>query len=294
MPKFSTEELAFFKAESGAYSVVTAREAEGDKSVTIVQDEKSVLFKCYSEDSFARAGGAKPNGNLETKKFYVIDPETREYSERDISVKYPKADKNELRLYFNRPSGFYPLSGQNWFIFTRKGERLPFIGAVDENKLDFFIKQDQDNIFEQEWELDQDDTEYQKSISSLKVQEEAREYQVTKHNRNAALGAQAIKEANYKCQIDSNHLTFISRVSGQQFMEVHHLIPVSKSDDFEYSLDVESNLIVLCPNCHRCIHYGDIDSKKKLLNRFYNERISLLNSSGIFIELAKLLRYYGI
>ncbi|MCE0554185.1 restriction endonuclease [Bacillus thuringiensis] len=33
--------------------------------------------------------------------------------------------------------------------------------------------------------------------------------------------------------------------------------------DFENSLDVVGNIVSICPNCHRLIHYGRDKDKKK-------------------------------
>ncbi|WP_158138911.1 hypothetical protein [Vibrio metschnikovii] len=49
--------LQAFNATQGAGSEVTIREATGDKSVTIDQSEKAVLFQIYPSTTFTRAGG---------------------------------------------------------------------------------------------------------------------------------------------------------------------------------------------------------------------------------------------
>lgn len=111
----------------------------------------------------------------------------------------------------------------------------------------------------------------------------------------AGIGAQhsalkrAIVYAGYQCNIDGNHESFIAK-NGKTYMEAHHLIPMSAQDDFENSLDVDANIISLCPVCHRKLHHGiDIDDD---LRRLFNSRVELLKQSGIEITLVDLKKYY--
>jgi 5-methylcytosine-specific restriction protein A len=107
--------------------------------------------------------------------------------------------------------------------------------------------------------------------------------------RNNEKAKKAIIISNFTCQIDKTHTSFSSK-NGKPYMEAHHLIPLSAQDYFENSLDVDANIISICPNCHRKLHYGDdvIDDLKKL----YNSRIEFLNKSGIFISFEELLIVY--
>lgn len=73
-------------------------------------------------------------------------------------------------------------------------------------------------------------------------------------------------------------------------MEPHHLIPLEFQDYFEYSLDVEANIICLCSNCHNEIHYGL--NNKILIKKFYDERIEALRACGLDISLEDLYKMY--
>lgn len=115
---------------------------------------------------------------------------------------------------------------------------------------------------------------------------------IERNKRSAAIGKEAVKIYNYLCNVDSNHITFISR-TGFPYIEAHHLIPISNQDDFEYSLDVKANIVPLCPNCHAKIHYGTKNEIRELLEKLYNERIEQLKLSGIIIDLDTLLNYYS-
>lgn len=289
--------LELFKATAVAYSVVTEREANGDKSVTIDSNEKKVLFSIYPADSFARAGGTTPDGKNSRKLFYIYDISEPNKIDKphEIAVKYPKANGNELRLYFNRDSGFYPVAGNKWFIFTRVGFQYPFIGFVKREIPHGLISEEQKGIsFESNYALDEDDDEYLKAIASPKARQEQAEYTVTKYPRSPSLAVKAIVDANYKCQENEEHITFTSASSDKPYMEVHHLIPICYSAEFQHSIDIEPNLIVLCPNCHRKIHFSTDEQKILLLRKFHDERIGFLSECGIDISFEKLLSYYLI
>lgn len=110
--------------------------------------------------------------------------------------------------------------------------------------------------------------------------------------RSAIIKVQTLEAAEYKCEINPKHNTFIAKNTGKQYMEGHHAISMNLQDKFDRSIDVYANVICLCPICHRLIHYGLEKEKKVLLNQIYETRIERLVSSGIeiskndFIELA--------
>lgn len=100
----------------------------------------------------------------------------------------------------------------------------------------------------------------------------------------------SLAHANYLCEIDPGHPTFTRKNWDKPYTEPHHLLPLSFSDQFSVSLDVEENIVSLCSNCHNRIHYGkDADV---LLRQLYSARKDLLEQAGIVISLDELLRMY--
>lgn len=99
--------------------------------------------------------------------------------------------------------------------------------------------------------------------------------------RNGIIKKQSIEMANYTCEIDSAHETFIAQSTHKRYMEGHHAIPMKNQRVFSVSLDVYANIVCLCPICHRLLHYGLQDDKRSVLNRIYAERAERLNRSGI-------------
>ena len=63
------------------------------------------------------------------------------------------------------------------------------------------------------------------------------------------------------------------------------------SEQFEYSLDTEVNIVSLCSHCHNLIHYGkDAD---RLIRKLYEDRAEYLEMAGIGISEDELLKLYG-
>ena len=108
-----------------------------------------------------------------------------------------------------------------------------------------------------------------------------REIKVRK--RSSIIKTQVLEAADFKCEINSAHDTFVAKSTGHQYMEGHHVIPIHKQAFFNTSLDVYANVICLCPTCHRLLHYGRDNDRSKLLNQIYYERSIRLANSGIKI-----------
>lgn len=110
-----------------------------------------------------------------------------------------------------------------------------------------------------------------------------------KYRRSRTKAKRAIVISNYECNIDSCHQTFFCK-NGKRYMEAHHLVPLQKQELFKTSLDVDANIVCLCPLCHRKLHYGkDI---REELKKLFDTRKELLEKSGIVISFEKLLSFY--
>lgn len=100
---------------------------------------------------------------------------------------------------------------------------------------------------------------------------------------------QAEQACSYNCQIDRGHKTFISMATGHQYMDGHHIIPLSQQEEFTYSLDCYANIIVLCPTCHRFMHYGLRNERREKLIAIYEDRAERFSNSGILIDRSEFL-----
>jgi len=97
--------------------------------------------------------------------------------------------------------------------------------------------------------------------------------------RNYELTKKIIENSNYKCFFDHNHHTFPTD-NLPNYLEGHHIIPISNIDSFDFDLDVENNIIAVCPNCHRKIHLAKNKIKYEMIEKIFNEtQIKSLNIS---------------
>lgn len=108
--------------------------------------------------------------------------------------------------------------------------------------------------------------------------------------RDPVVAANALCNADYKCEICESHETFIRKSTNKPYTEPHHLVPMSAQDKFNVSLDVENNIVSLCSNCHNHLHYGtEIDP---LLKTLFEKRKELLLKAGISISYEELKNLY--
>ncbi|EIX4877475.1 HNH endonuclease [Vibrio vulnificus] len=74
---------------------------------------------------------------------------------------------------------------------------------------------------------------------------------VTLYKRDPLVVAETLRLANGYCELCEVKSPFKTK-SGRDYLEVHHVIPLS-----EKGSDTVSNTVALCPNCHRMLHFGD-------------------------------------
>ena len=108
-----------------------------------------------------------------------------------------------------------------------------------------------------------------------------KEHQMQRRDR--IIIKQVFESVNYTCEINSSHQTFISQNFQKPYVEGHHVIPISLQENFSYSLDIHANIIALCPTCHRFLHYGLENEKKKKILKVYDNRKERLQDSRIKI-----------
>ncbi|WP_416144925.1 MrcB family domain-containing protein [Planococcus koreensis] len=115
-----------------------------------------------------------------------------------------------------------------------------------------------------------------------------------KFARDSKIAKEALVNAEYKCEVDPTHLTFISPITNHNFVEAHHLTPMSNQNNFRFSLDVPGNIVSLCPNCHREIHHGTETHKRILIKSLYTKRKEMLTQFGIDMEIDSIFKMYNI
>ena len=110
--------------------------------------------------------------------------------------------------------------------------------------------------------------------------------------RDELTSKRALAAASYLCEIDKGHEYFKSKASQENYVEAHHLIPMQAVDKFDVSIDVEANIVSLCPNCHRKLHHAEFSVVKPLVVKLHEERRSALKKCHIPILLEELLAFY--
>lgn len=113
--------------------------------------------------------------------------------------------------------------------------------------------------------------------------------------RSSNLREKVLKVNNYKCEVDPSHSTFISNSTNEQYMETHHIIPISAQSYFkDVKLDTISNIACLCPNCHRLIHFGTKEAKLGILEFLYKNHVRSMREANLPIDgLQDLIIYYN-
>jgi 5-methylcytosine-specific restriction protein A len=294
MAMMNGKQLQLLGATYGAYSVVTEREATGDRSVTLDMDEKNVLAQKMDLGSIARRSGVMDH-RPDRQWFSILNPyNIFDSSMIHIPIVYPKSTGNEIRLYMQGSIDFFGNTGDVFVIFCRDSEQFPRIGFIRSADWDKFwgdlnyVSEVNSTIYIQ----DVDDNLYQQSLlatqAGIPIQQN-----YTAYPRNSGLAKKAIEMSGFTCEFDPRHHTFRSPVTGRNFMEAHHLIPMSHQASFPYCpLDQLGNIVSLCPCCHKAIHLGDSSVRKELLWTLFNKKGHALQQMGVNFE--TLCSLYGI
>ena len=94
------------------------------------------------------------------------------------------------------------------------------------------------------------------------------ETSVVRYRRDPAVAAWALLEARGRCEACGRDAPFVD-VSGRPYLEVHHVIPLAEGGP-----DTVENVVAVCPNCHKELHFGRNAPKMRshLLRRLRERR----------------------
>lgn len=76
------------------------------------------------------------------------------------------------------------------------------------------------------------------------------------YTRNRKIISRLKKEYAFRCQLCQKNNYFDIETPDGYYVEVHHIVPNSEGMDEEGSLDRPGNMIVVCPNHHRYLHWN--------------------------------------
>lgn len=167
-----------------------------------------------------------------------------------------------------------------------------------------------ENYLETKSLLDNDDSEEQEEIqmaepaSLQEIQDSAKKPLCIangNHGKVIAKDSRITKSVllatKYTCAINPTHKTFITK-NKVPYMEGHHLIPCTVTNSeyfwkkFNKNIDCFENIVCLCPNCHREVHYGEWDNKSEKIKAMFKKQEAMLKRIGVFISEEELLSLY--
>lgn len=116
--------LKAFRADAGAYSVVTMREADASE-VNLTGPEAKIIEAHFGTERI-HVGPVRSNPQAARQSFRVYPSDEVVF----LNLVYPKQDSREIRLYLSSQKGFRPVGGSIWFLFRRK--RDIYIGSMSQ------------------------------------------------------------------------------------------------------------------------------------------------------------------
>ena len=248
---------------------------------------------CHDVDLSEIPGQSSIWGNTRRRvkyKPYVLEEPIRVSDYKDEILKYKKA-KNSA---FNKNGGIvqgyvHELEPELALLFENAaGIDLPVSEYDRSDEYDQVEMESIDHLVQ----LEQDD-----HVPEWLGKKEKQDLTTSKQTgraipkRDPQHAADALKRAHHLCEYDSTDRTFL-RKNGKPYTEPHHLIPISRYKDFDYSVDVMENIVSLCSHCHNLLHYGRLQDKLPILEKLYNDRKEALSSCGLDITLDDLKEYY--
>ena len=269
--KFTKKQLRYFGAIDGAWSEITQDERDHSQ-INISEDsgETEVAIKGLGKANIPRTP---------LKRRTLISTVTRNgfLNRGELLIQFPKTNKDELRIYRNETNGFDYEAGDIWFI--HRNRRQLTVGSMPRWKWETLGREDQeDSQFQATIETSisgtpSEDTFYQ-TASGLRIK------------RDPRVALKALKRAKFRCEYDPKAKLFLSRVSGQSYVEAHHFIPLSAKTRVRRKLDIEDNIVSLSPYWHRAIHHAEDKLVREILTSLARKRFraQLLKDRGLTLS----------
>lgn len=216
----------------------------------------NILGKSYSRENIKDI----PNDLLALIKVYIrwIENELKLYNEENIN--YIKEDEENYNM-----------------TIDMEQDTIDKINEAYENKIE--KAEDLSNNKKKKEELNN------------RIPELAQSQKGRKYKTDDRIIKTALSECDYKCFYDENHQLF-KKKNGQNYVEGHHIIPMSAQDDFKFNLDRTENVVALCPYCHKAIHNGDENTVTDILIKIFKDREEELKKAGIMINIYDLYNGY--
>ncbi|MDR1917680.1 MAG: HNH endonuclease [Christensenellaceae bacterium] len=107
-----------------------------------------------------------------------------------------------------------------------------------------------------------------------------------------------LQQVGYVCNCDDFKHFYFEAIELHNYVEGHHIVPMNRQEEYYFSkninLDVPSNIVALCPNCHSQIHLGSRQARLKIISELYMRNKAQLLSFDKDLTLAVLASFYNI
>lgn len=156
-----------------------------------------------------------------------------------ISSKYVR-----FRLIDQYYKGFYSIDRLR--EYGLKGDIISVIECKSSTLLEFLLNSNtssQDDTCAIDYSSDNEDL-YEGALVTVLA---------NKYERNKAARKECVEKKGYRCAVCGFDFVSVYGEIGKNFIHVHHLTPIS-SIGKEYRLNVDTDLVPVCPNCHYMLH----------------------------------------
>lgn len=97
-----------------------------------------------------------------------------------------------------------------------------------------------------------------------------------KYERNQKARRECVAQKGYKCLVCGCDFETTYGEIGKGFIHVHHVVPIS-SIGKEYELDVDKDLVPVCPNCHYMLHRKDPPYTIEELKDMFKSKVPIIS-----------------
>lgn len=237
------EFLNFIENNFATYGLKTVSSTDKNKGAYVPNIAQKKVFELIGIDPFQR------RQDIQIKELFTNNILTISYygSQREGSNRVV-----ELRMGLHDLISYFEVGDELLFatdnvnIFIYNLSKLQNLGENSEDNGEQLYSQIDINLLRQR-------------VQNINVNPIQVKRSINVYSRNNALRALVKARANYCCEMpDCDYIGF-EKSNGEQYIEVHHLIPLANGGE-----DSLLNTVALCPNCHRKMHYSN--NKEELKN----------------------------
>lgn len=194
-----------------------------------------------------------------------IEDRKRVYTHHEENLRFYIFEKSKLLYLNHKPRLFKNIQGHTYFDLEDliSGQEIVVIKSkkLINNNNSNLNKSINNNVnkyneleisitnIKDEKDIDEDFLEPVKSLT----EGGSKVVTIKKYERSSLLRSKALLYHAYTCVVCGFNFKNIYGDLGKDFIEVHHIVPISENQT-KVSVNPQTDLTVLCANCHRMIH----------------------------------------